>query len=160
MPNLKRTAAFVKIQEKLTHNTQLLFKYFFGLSEKIRYLLIGGINTAFGFTVFSILYLIFYDKIHYIIVLVLTNFIAVCFSYIMLKVFVFQTKGNYLREFLRCYFVYLMILLLNSILLFLFVDIFHLNVIFSQFVITILLIVGSYISHKFFSFKVSNISSL
>lgn len=128
-------------------------KLFFRIPEKIRFLLIGGANTVIGFFVFSALYMLFQEHIHYLLILILSNFIAVIFAFLMLKFLVFQTKKNYLKEFVRCYITYLGMLILNMILLYLCSDILIMPVIFSQFLITLLLVVISYLSHKHFSFK-------
>jgi putative flippase GtrA len=129
-----------------------LLKIFFQLPEKVRFVLIGGFNTAFGFGLFSLLYLLLYKNLNYLVILIINNFLAVSVAFFMLKFFVFQTQDNYWKEFIRCHLIYLLILMLNSILLYLLVDVFNQEVIISQFLITITLVVLSYSGHKHFSF--------
>jgi putative flippase GtrA len=125
------------------------------LPEKLRFLLIGGANTAFGLFAFAALYFLLPESVHYLIILVLANFVSVLFAYFMLKIFVFQTKGSYLKEFVRCYSVYLSILGLNAVLLFICVSLLHFPVLLSQIGVTVLLVIYSYIGHKKFSFRIS-----
>ena len=131
----------------------LALKIFFSLPEKIRFILVGCFNTFFGFAVFALLYLLADAYIHYLIILVLSNFISVAVAFLMLKFFVFQTQGNYLNEFMRCYVTYLIMLILNALLLYLMVDTLAQGVVLSQFIITALIVVLSYLGHKYFSFQ-------
>lgn len=131
-----------------------LQELFFSLPQKIRFFFAGGLNTAFGFAFFAFLYLLLEAHVHYLIVLILSNFVAVVFAFLSLKFLVFLTKGNYLKEFVRCYLSYLTILAANAVLLFICVDVLALSVIGSQLFVTVVLVALSYVLHKYFSFKV------
>ncbi len=76
--------------------------------QVIRYLLVGGWNTAFGYGVFAGLNYLLTGVIPYpyMVANVLGNVIAITVAYFGYKFFVFKTKGNYLREYLRTYLVY------------------------------------------------------
>ncbi|WP_158523522.1 GtrA family protein [Candidatus Enterovibrio escicola] len=128
-------------------------KIFFTLPEKIRFILVGGFNTIFGFVVFTLLCLLADDYSNYLIILVSSNLIAVVVAFLMLKFLVFQTKGNYLKEFMRCYLTYLVMLGINVLLLYLMVDVLAQDIVISQFVITVLIVIFSYLGHKCFSFN-------
>ncbi|WP_150142454.1 GtrA family protein [Candidatus Enterovibrio escicola] len=128
-------------------------KIFFTLPEKIRFILVGGFNTIFGFVVFTLLCLLADDYSNYLIILVSSNLIAVVVAFLMLKFLVFQTKGNYLKEFMRCYLTYLVMLGINVLLLYLMVDVLAQDIVISQFVITVLIVIFSYLGHKYFSFN-------
>jgi putative flippase GtrA len=80
----------------------------------LRYLVVGGWNTAFGYSTFAGIYymLHFYDlpaaNLYWQvstaqIISVPINFTG---SYLCYKFFVFKTKGNYLREWLKSIAVY------------------------------------------------------
>ena len=131
-----------------------LFKIFFKLPEKLRFILIGGFNTVFGFSLFTLLYFLLGTKIHYLIILIFNHLIAVSISYLMLKFFVFCTKGNYLREFINCHITYLLIITLNMFFLYAMVDVFKQNILFSQLFITFFLVIFSYYGNKYFSFTI------
>ena len=134
----------------------LLLKIFFKLPEKIRFVLVGGFNTVFGFSFFALLYSLLYSNTHYLVILIFSNFVAMTVAFFMLKFFVFRTKHNYLKELLRCFTTYSVIFSLNSALLYLLVDLLNCHVIASQFFITIIIVILSYMGHKHFSFKISN----
>jgi putative flippase GtrA len=73
-----------------------------------RYLLVGGINTIFGYGTFALL-TAGLDRVSpygYIVAGVLSTGLNITFSYVNYKWFVFKTKGNYLREWSRCVAVY------------------------------------------------------
>lgn len=121
--------------------------------QKIRYLIVGGWNTLFGYGVFAGLYFWLSDSLHYMIILSISFAISVANAYIGYKFFVFKTKGNVLRESIRVYLVYGISFLFNLAVLPVLVEVLHINVYLSQAFVTVLTIIGSYILHKNFSFK-------
>jgi putative flippase GtrA len=73
-----------------------------------RYLVVGVWNTAFGYATFAFFTAIL-DKVvpqSYMLASVLASIINISVSYLGYKWFVFKTKGNYLREWIRCVGVY------------------------------------------------------
>jgi len=121
--------------------------------QKIRYLIIGGWNTVFGYGVFAALYFWLEGLIHYLIVLSISYVLSITNAYIGYKLFVFRTRGNILREYLRFYVVYGAAFLVNLATLPLFVEILKLNMYVAQGIVTIITILGSYVLHKNFSFR-------
>lgn len=77
-----------------------------GRGQLSRYVVTGVWNSAFGYGVFVLLLAAFSSRVHYLVLAVLSNVLAISNAYIVHKLFVFQTKGNYLREYLRYYVVY------------------------------------------------------
>jgi putative flippase GtrA len=76
--------------------------------EVIRYLMVGGLNTLFGygcFTAFNIA-LGGLGPHAYLLASLLSNLVAISAAFLAYKWFVFRTRGNYLREWLRCLAVY------------------------------------------------------
>jgi putative flippase GtrA len=69
-----------------------------------RYLAVGAFNTAFGYGLFALLNYLFYGR--YIYASLLANLIAITVAFLGYKWFVFKTKGNYLKEWIRCVGVY------------------------------------------------------
>jgi len=120
--------------------------------EKIDYLIVGLWNTIFGFVAFAALYYLFSAYINYIILLLISAVLSVSNAYIGYKIFVFKTKGNYLKEYLRFYAVYGVSIILNVVLLFLTVEFFKINPVIAQAVVMWLTVVISYLGHKHFSF--------
>ncbi|HEX5329496.1 GtrA family protein [Sulfuricurvum sp.] len=120
--------------------------------QKIRYLIVGGWNTLFGYGVFAALYFWFGNSMNYLWILSISFVISVANSYLGYKIFVFKTKGNIISESLRVYFVYGVSFVFNLITLPIFKEWLHLNVYLAQALITIITIAGSFILHKKFSF--------
>jgi putative flippase GtrA len=79
-----------------------------GIPQLIRYLLVGGFNTAFGYGLFALLNwgLSRTMPYGYLAATLLSNLIAITVAFLGYKWFVFRTKGNYVREWLRCIGVY------------------------------------------------------
>ena len=73
-----------------------------------RYLLVGLWNTAFGYLTYAALTWVLSRHVAYgyLYAAVLSNFIAISVAFLGYKWFVFKTRGNYLREWLRCFVVY------------------------------------------------------
>jgi len=85
----------------------------------LRYLFVGGWNTLFGYGCFALLTALLDPRIKYgyVVASVLANLLAITVSYLSYKLFVFRTKGNYLREWVRCLAVYGGSMLISVILL-------------------------------------------
>lgn len=71
-----------------------------------RYVAAGVWNTAFGYGVFALLVACFSARVHYLLIAVVSNVLAISNAYVTHKIFVFQTRGNYLREYLKYYVIY------------------------------------------------------
>lgn len=72
----------------------------------LKFIILGSWNTFFGVGVFFLLYYWFNQYCYYMILVITANILAITNAYIVYKIFVFQTRGNYLREYLRFYLVY------------------------------------------------------
>jgi putative flippase GtrA len=73
-----------------------------------RYLLVGAWNTLFAYGSFALLTAVLTPVVPYgyMWASLLANLLNITVSYLGYKWFVFKTKGNYLREWLRCLAVY------------------------------------------------------
>ena len=78
------------------------------LPQFVRYILVGGFNTLSAYCVFALLNWWFrgLGPYSYMYAAVLANFIAISVAFLGYKWFVFRTRGNYLREWIRCFGVY------------------------------------------------------
>ncbi len=79
----------------------------------LRYLCVGGFNTVFSYTTSAgVLFLLNhfvaqrYLPLTVIASVVIATPISITVAYFGYKLFVFHTRGNYLREWLRCFAVY------------------------------------------------------
>lgn len=77
-------------------------------AQVLRYLLVGAWNTLFGYGLFAALTYLLTGVVPYAYMAAsaLSNVGAITVAFFGYKWFVFRTKGNYLREYLRCYMVY------------------------------------------------------
>ena len=73
-----------------------------------RYLAVGVFNTLFGYSTYVILTAVLTPHVPhaYILAGVLSSVLNITIAFLNYKWFVFKTKGNYLREWLRCLLVY------------------------------------------------------
>jgi len=85
----------------------------FPAGQFVRYLCVGAFNTVFAYADFALVLYLLHDllpqRLLYLAVLaalVVVFPVNVTVAYFGYKVFVFQTSGNYLREWLKCFAVY------------------------------------------------------
>jgi len=73
-----------------------------------RYTLVGIWNTIFGYGSYAALTAFFTPRVPhgYILAAVVSGLASISVAFLGYKWFVFKTKGNYLREWLRCHVVY------------------------------------------------------
>ena len=85
----------------------------------LRYLVVGGFNTLFGYGCYAALTVMLQPRLPhgYIVANLLAGLINITFSYLGYKWFVFKTKGNYLREWIRAVAVYSTAILVGTALL-------------------------------------------
>lgn len=74
----------------------------------VRYVAVGGFNTVFGYGLFALLNwsLSRVMPYGYLAATLLSSLIAITVAFLGYKWIVFRTRGNYLREWLRCLGVY------------------------------------------------------
>ena len=117
-----------------------------------RYLVTGAWNTAFGYGVFALLAVWLASRVHYLLIGVAASVLAITNAYIVHKIFVFGTKGNYLREYGRYYLIYGATTVGGLALLALFVDGLGLNLYLAQACVLGLQVAASFVGHRRFSF--------
>lgn len=123
------------------------------LRRTARYLIVGGWNTVFGVAGYALLYQWLHERVNYLVLLVPANILAITNTFVCYKLFVFRTRGNILREYLRCYVVYGGMALLGFALMFILVDGLGLNPVAAQACCVPITIALSYFSHRNYSFK-------
>jgi putative flippase GtrA len=122
-------------------------------SSKVRYLSAGGWNTLFGYLSGVLLYYLLRDHFHVVEIAILGNVIAITMAFVTYKMFVFQTKGNWLAEYLRTYLVYGGIAIVGIGLLWILVDGLVLPFWIAQGLVIAVTVVISYLSHSRFTFR-------
>jgi putative flippase GtrA len=130
--------------------------------QAIRYLMVGGFNTAFGYTLFVSLNYLFRRLGVYgsEIASLLANIISMTAAFLAYKWFVFRTRGNYLREWVRCLSVYgssmvftLALLPPVTLLLMRWIPRHQLASNLAGAILAIITVTASYFGHKHFSFR-------
>lgn len=121
--------------------------------QAARYLIVGGWNTVFGVSVYTLLYEWLYHSVNYLVLLVPANILAITNAFICYKLFVFKTRGSLLREYFRFYVVYGGAALLGFVLMYILVDGLGFNPVAAQFLCVPISIVLSYVSHRNYSFR-------
>ncbi len=128
----------------------------------LRYLLVGGFNTAFGYSTFAGLNYFLTGRVPYpyMVASVGSSIASITVAFFGYKLFVFKTKGNALREYLRTYVVYGSSALLGLVLLPILVALLNLVTTrqllvpyIAQALTIPLVVVASYLGHREFSFR-------
>jgi putative flippase GtrA len=127
-----------------------------------RYLLVGAWNTLFGYGCFAFFTAILSSMIphSYIVASVISSLLNISVSFLGYKWFVFKTKGNYLREWIRCVGVYSGGILFGVLTLPVLVVIIRRNTRFvaqapyiAGALLTAFMVVYSFVGHRKFSFR-------
>lgn len=124
----------------------------FNFPEKIRFLLVGGFNTVVSYLIFAGFIQIL-GEASYQLSLVLSWILSSFISFSTQKIFVFQTKGNWCREYIKCLLTWTIGYLINAGTLELVVKVLRLDVYIGQAVSILLTTVITYILFKHFAFK-------
>lgn len=119
-------------------------------SSLIKYLLVGVVNTIFGyFIIFLLMYLGAMPEIANIIGYIC----GILLSYFLNKHFTFQSKNSHKRDFSRFFIAMALAFLINFIVLIITHRIFGINKYVSQIIAGIFYTASGYIFNKFFTFK-------
>lgn len=130
----------------------LIRNNWFKLHDSIRYLIIGTINSGISYVLFVIATFIL-GKEHYQLCVALQWGFCSIISYFNQKFFVFNTKGNYLKEYLKCCQTWFLSYLINAFLINLFVEKLHANVYISQAFSMFTAAIFTYTIFKIYAFK-------
>lgn len=121
-------------------------------SQKFRYLIAGLFNTAFGYSVVIALHKIL-PGISMIIVGIIASFITITVSFLTFRFFVFKSRNNWWKEYIKCYVVYSGVNAINILGFWLIVDVGHLSVWIAPFILMPVCFLFSYLSHTQFTFS-------
>jgi putative flippase GtrA len=124
--------------------------------ERVRYLLFGALNTAFGFSLFTGLYFLLVEKVHYIFIFIITQIIAVTFSHFTQRKFVWKSKKSYRNELAKFGTTYLLASIANILLLAVAVEYLEFSTLYSQYTIGVAIIMATYLFQKHWVFRTSN----
>lgn len=139
----------------------------FMLNQKIRFLLVGGFNTALSFLIYYVFLYVTGGKEQ--LSLLLMNLININVSIATMRYYVFQSTGNFYKEYIKAFSSYIVLYFVNIILLALFVRLIHLqeklasdsilleipnlNKALAQLCCITIITFMTFFVHKYFSFK-------
>ena len=123
--------------------------------ERVRFLIVGGVNTVIGYGLFALLQLTVGDVIGYLGSLYISTAIAVLIAFVLHRRFTFRVSGSgsVLRDFLRFASVYAVSLAINTAILPVLVELAHLDPLVAQAITIVVTTLISYFGHKLFSFR-------
>jgi putative flippase GtrA len=120
--------------------------------ERIRFVLVGAWNTLAGYAIFVALHEAFADDVGYLGVLLLAHVLSVLVAFAGYRYVVFKVRGNVLRDLMRFWSVYALVLALNVVVLPLLVEVGGLPAVPAQGLFVFVSALASYVGHKKFSF--------
>ena len=129
-----------------------LFDLYKKYKEIINYLIFGGLTTLISIVTYALFAKVFH--IDYLISNVLSWILAVLFAYITNKIFVFESKSKKnIKEITSFFFFRIVSLIMEMIILYVFVDMLHIDDLVTKIVAQVIVIVSNYIFSKVFVFK-------
>lgn len=148
----------IKINEVKISNLNLktIQGLYYQYKEIINYLVFGGLATIVNFVSYYLFARLL--GIDEVISSGLSWFASVLFAYITNKLFVFESKTNTIKDFLKEMTTFFLARVLSGILcdvgtFALMVKVFHINDIFSKIVTQVMVVIVNYVFSKFFIFK-------
>jgi putative flippase GtrA len=127
-------------------------RYYFRRREQVLYLVVGGWNTVFGYGAWALMQYLLGDYLHYLVVVLLAWPIAVLNAYLGYRYVVFRSRGSVLRELPRFSLVYLLTLVANLAMLPIALRMLPFNIYVVQALFLGVVVVCSYVAHKYYSF--------
>ena len=127
-------------------------RFYFRRREQVLYLVVGGWNTVFGYGAWALMQYLLGDHLHYLVVVLLAWPIAVLNAYLGYRYIVFRSRGPVLQELPRFSLVYLVTLVVNLALLPVALRVLPFNIYVVQALFTGVVVVCSYLGHKYYSF--------
>ncbi len=112
----------------------------------LRYLVVGGINTIFSYALFTILTLL---QLHFVLATLLMYICSIIFNFKTHGVITFRNKSNQLIFRFLCVFIFLYLLNIGLLKIF---DLYSINILVAQAILTLPIAFTSYLLMKKFVF--------
>ncbi len=124
----------------------------FGLSDKIRFVLVGGFNASVSYIIYSLICLIAGEQF-YQVSLTTAWIVSSVVSFTTQRCFVFNVEGNLFKQYFKCCTTWIFSYIINATLLEFFVQKLQINVYVSQIFATATCAIFTYILFKTFAFR-------
>ena len=121
--------------------------------QKIKYLLIGSINSIFAYFSTILIYNYFYQELGVIFIGIISSIINVIFSFLNYKINIFYVSKKWFLELIKYVISNLYLSILSISLLFIFIEWCNFSIYLSQFICIVVVIISGYILNTKFIFK-------
>ena len=152
----------MSLNESELISTQIMFRLtsLFATSLKVKiqerglpYLLCGVVNTLFGYFGSLGIYYSLRNILSTFWIVVIAKIVTITFSFFTYKVFIFKTKGHWLREYIRCHLSYGFISIITMTVLLVLVDYVGVPFWLAQLFTICLGVFFSFIAHTYYTFS-------
>lgn len=136
----------------------------FKLPQKLRFLLVGGFNTVFAYSILALIYWLFASineksglGFSQVIVanaaLFVQYVISINVSFMTMRYYVFHSRENWKKEFIKAWSVYLFLYLINSPVLSFLILVVGLQPLVAQALYLVFSTITTFLLHKYYSFR-------
>ena len=134
------------------YNVYMIKTFWFKLSDKIRFLLVGGFNAGVSYLIYSFfVYLLGSEA--YQAALAIAWVVSSAVSFTTQKLLVFNVKGNIFQQYCKCCTTWVFSYIINACILEFFVKKLVINVYAAQLAATFVAAVFTYVMFKMFAFR-------
>ena len=126
--------------------------FWFQISDKIRFLIVGTFNAGFSYLIYAGI-CHFCGESLYQTALVIAWVLTSITSFLTQRFLVFNVEGNLVKQYLKCCLTWFFSYIINAILLNFWVEKIGLNVYISQVIATCACAIFNYIMFKVFAFR-------
>lgn len=121
--------------------------------QKIKYLLIGSINSIFTYFSTILIYNYFYQELGVIFIGIISSIINVTFSFLNYKINIFYVSKKWFLELIKYIISNLYLSILSISLLYIFIEWCNFSIYLSQFICISVVIISGYIINTKYIFK-------
>ena len=121
--------------------------------QKIKYLLIGSINSIFAYFSTILIYNYFYQGLGVIFIGIISSIINVTFSFLNYKINIFYVSKKWFLELIKYIISNLYLSILSISLLYIFIEWCNFSIYLSQFICISVVIISGYVLNTKFIFK-------
>lgn len=129
----------------------IIFHFWMRFPEKIRFLLVGGYNTLISYLIYALICYCTLEKYPQM-ALFLSFIFSSPNSYLTQKFYVFNTRGNYVKEYFKCMISWTVGYGLNAVVLYGLL-LTGLNPYLAQFLAVTVITINNYLLLKYFAFS-------
>jgi putative flippase GtrA len=122
-------------------------------TQKIKYLLIGSINSVFAYFSTILTYNYFYQELGVIFIGIISSIINLTFSFLNYKINIFYVSKKWFLELIKYIISNLYLSILSISLLYIFIEWCNFSIYLSQFICISVVIISGYILNTKFIFK-------